>query len=337
MAIPLIVGLGLAAVGAYKGGKALIDNSKAEDVNSSAQDIVRKSEAELNNARAECQRTLQELGAKKADTIEHSVQNFLQVFSQIKNVDFEHDGDLGNLQLREAGLAALAELKEHVSFVLTSGLGAGGGALGGALTAYGAYSGVMAFGAASTGTAISTLSGAAATNATLAWLGGGSIAAGGGGVAAGTLALGALAAGPALLVAGWYMRSKAESKLNNARSNLAEAHKFEEEAKAAVALTDGICKVAQKAIDILSGLRKHSRRNLNALKTVISEHGTDYAQYGREAKMVVLKNVKIMQVIKTVIDTPILDEQGNLLGDAANNLSAIQQNIDNDFQGALPA
>ena len=41
------------------------------------------------------------------------------------------------------------------------------------------------FGVASTGTAISSLSGAAATNAALAWLGGGALAAGGGGMAAG--------------------------------------------------------------------------------------------------------------------------------------------------------
>ncbi len=41
------------------------------------------------------------------------------------------------------------------------------------------------FGVAPTGTAISTLSGAAATNAALAWLGGGALAAGGGGMAAG--------------------------------------------------------------------------------------------------------------------------------------------------------
>ena len=41
------------------------------------------------------------------------------------------------------------------------------------------------FGTASTGTAISALSGAAATNAALAWLGGGALAVGGGGMAAG--------------------------------------------------------------------------------------------------------------------------------------------------------
>lgn len=45
------------------------------------------------------------------------------------------------------------------------------------------------FGTASTGTAISTLSGAAASKAALAWLGGGALAAGGGGTAAGSALL----------------------------------------------------------------------------------------------------------------------------------------------------
>ena len=53
----------------------------------------------------------------------------------------------------------------------------------------GTMAAISAFGTASTGTAISTLSGAAATNAILAWLGGGSIATGGGGAALGSVVL----------------------------------------------------------------------------------------------------------------------------------------------------
>ena len=53
--------------------------------------------------------------------------------------------------------------------------------------------------AASTGTAISSLSGAVATNAALAWLGGGTIAAGGGGVAAGTAIVSAVSTGGAVV------------------------------------------------------------------------------------------------------------------------------------------
>ncbi len=64
--------------------------------------------------------------------------------------------------------------------------GLGGTAIAG-VASYGMFSLISACCVSSTGTAISTLSGAAATNATLAWLGGGSVAAGGGGVALGSV------------------------------------------------------------------------------------------------------------------------------------------------------
>lgn len=62
----------------------------------------------------------------------------------------------------------------------------GGAAIGGAIVTSGLFTAAYLFGTAGTGVAISSLSGAAATNATLAWLGGGTIAAGGGGMVAGT-------------------------------------------------------------------------------------------------------------------------------------------------------
>ena len=77
--------------------------------------------------------------------------------------------------------------------------------VGGAMIGIGASAGtvvtiVSSLGvAASTGTAISSLSGAAATNAALAWLGGGTLAAGGGGVAAGTAIVSAVATGGAVV------------------------------------------------------------------------------------------------------------------------------------------
>ena len=92
----------------------------------------------------------------------------------------------------------------------------------GVATAAGVYSLVGALGTASTGTAIGALSGAAAKSATLAWLGGGSVAAGGGGVAAGTMVLGGLVVGPALLVAGFFASSKAEKVETEVEKKIAE-------------------------------------------------------------------------------------------------------------------
>lgn len=66
----------------------------------------------------------------------------------------------------------------------------------GGSAALGAWTLVSVIGSASTGTAISTLSGVAATNATMAWFGGGSLAAGGAGMAGGFWVLGGIVAAP---------------------------------------------------------------------------------------------------------------------------------------------
>lgn len=80
--------------------------------------------------------------------------------------------------------------------------GAIAGARLGAGTATGLLAAVSAAATASTGTAIASLSGAAASSATLAWIGGGSLAAGGMGVAGGTAILTGIVALPALLAVG---------------------------------------------------------------------------------------------------------------------------------------
>ena len=77
------------------------------------------------------------------------------------------------------------------------------GAIGSLAFTSGVLGGAMAFGTAGTGVAISTLSGAALTNASLAYVGGGAIAAGGGGMALGSIVLtgGAAIAGIAVCAA----------------------------------------------------------------------------------------------------------------------------------------
>lgn len=89
------------------------------------------------------------------------------------------------VQFRKASVSALEVLEGGFSAISS-----------GVATAAAAYGLVGTLASASTGTAISALSGAAAKSATLAWLGGGTLAAGGGGVAAGTVVLGGLVVGP---------------------------------------------------------------------------------------------------------------------------------------------
>ncbi len=75
-----------------------------------------------------------------------------------------------------------------------------GGIVGGSMAA-GAWAVVSVIGSASTGTAIASLSGVAATNATMAWFGGGALAAGGSGMAGGMMVLGGIIAAPIIYFA----------------------------------------------------------------------------------------------------------------------------------------
>lgn len=338
MPLPFIIGgIAVAAgvTGLAKGVKAVVDNSDAQDLNEQAKDIVESAEKEMVKAKQNSQRSLENLGEAKVDILSSSVKDFLEIFPKIKNVDFKHDKNLGNLSLNSFELSDIAMLKQEVSFVISSGLGLVGGATSGALAAFGAYNGVMALGAASTGTAISTLSGAAATNATLAWLGGGSLAAGGYGIAGGTMVLGAVAAGPAMLLAGWYMGSKAQENLSNARSNIAQARAFEADANNVVETVDGISKLAIQLKNLFVEVKKEAQKSLNMLEVVIENQGVDYSQYDESAKLCVMKNVKLMQLIKAMLDIAILDKEGNVLNDASANIFKIKLVIEDNYQGDI--
>lgn len=90
---------------------------------------------------------------------------------------------------REVEEIARLEIENARRAVLTGGAGAGAGVAVVGVAPTAAMWVATTFGTASTGTAISTLSGAAASNAAVAWLGGGALAAGGGGMAAGNALL----------------------------------------------------------------------------------------------------------------------------------------------------
>ena len=88
-------------------------------------------------------------------------------------------------------------------------IGIGAGTVAGGSLAVGSWALVGALGSASTGAAISGLSGVAATNATLAWFGGGALAAGGAGVSGGMAVLGGIVAVPLVAIASYSTHKKA--------------------------------------------------------------------------------------------------------------------------------
>jgi len=171
----------------------------------------------------------------------------------------------------------------------------------------------MLLATASTGTAISSLGGVAATNATLAWLGGGSLAAGGYGMAGGMIVLGGIVAGPALAIFGHVLGNKGEEALNNARGNLEQAQTIREQAELMAGKLKAIEEVAALANTTFSKVSSLLRRASSELKKILEGQGADFSSYTDESKAVVFRSVKFAQLLKAMIDTPILDQDGNLV------------------------
>ncbi|WP_240497978.1 hypothetical protein [Williamsia sp. 1135] len=110
--------------------------------------------------------------------------------NSVANTPKSFDVDFDEVDVHKAHFVAAEEFaRKDLEAARRSAAGVGAGFSAGVAVSSMAPTAALwvatTFGTASTGTAISTLSGAAATNAAVAWLGGGAVAAGGGGTAAG--------------------------------------------------------------------------------------------------------------------------------------------------------
>lgn len=158
---------------------------------------VRKKKA--LNALVEAERTYKDIGIlanSKAISLYSlrkgcsvAIKNVEAYLSLLANSPQDYKKEVADVQvsIKDFNYAVRIE-REYICGKIKERNLAAGAASGTAIAALGptaAMTIATTFGTASTGTAIASLSGAAATNAALAWLGGGALAAGGGGMAAG--------------------------------------------------------------------------------------------------------------------------------------------------------
>ncbi|ASV39750.1 hypothetical protein CI807_27260 [Pseudomonas sp. NS1(2017)] len=316
MPIPLIIGAVAAAAGLYgaaKGVSGAIDHSNAKDLNNDARNLVNTANLKVEEQRKKTNTTLEDYGQRKLRAFNGVVAEFIETFERLKNVELSQSPELDKLNAGDFTSKTLTGLRQDYQALKDAGLGLGAGMGGGAALAFGAYNGTMLLATASTGTAISSLGGVAATNATLAWLGGGSLAAGGYGMAGGMMVLGGIVAGPALAIFGHVLGNKGEEALNNARSNMEQARTLRDQADLLTAKLTAIDKVTALANSTFSKISSQLRRSVSELKKVIEQEGVDYRTFSKESKEVVFASVKFAQLIKAMIDTAILDKDGNLV------------------------
>ena len=324
LAVPAIA---TAAYGLYKSGKATKDKIEANKINENAHNLIELATEIIEDQKKRTSYALESYGSKKLRAFNSVIEDFIQLFGQLKNIELVSSPELDKLQLGNDSNKLLDNLQNDYNMLMSSGLGVGAGLGGGAAIAFGAYNGTMVLASAGTGTAISTLSGAAATNATLAWLGGGTLAAGGAGVAGGLMVLGGLVAGPALAVFGLVVGNKAEQALSDAKSNRQMAQTNYDEAILASEKLKAVEEIVNLANRVFSNVTKNLRRSNKELKNIIDVSGTNFENFKDDEKKIVFKSVKYAQLLKAMIDTPILDENGNLVLSTEKKIQELESQI----------
>ena len=190
------------------------------------------------------------------------------------------------------------ELEQVQKSAFTAGVGVTGGIAVTILAPSAAMWVATTFGTASTGTAISALSGAAANSAALAWLGGGSIAAGGAGVTGGQALL-ALAGPIGWSIAGATLLTSIILLSNNKR-------KIDKEKK------DEIEKIKTNTGKIVE--------QSNSIKILLEENNALYVN--------IVKNYQKALYIFNMDYTIMKEEDKFLLGSIVNETKAIAKSIE---------
>lgn len=315
MPIPFIF-IGAAAAAAALGVgttvKAAVDQKEAGDVNASADRIIKAATKKINLCRENSRKAIDFLGEVKVSVLDNSMQMFIHEFEKLNHVELESSTDFNELGKLLLDKQEFAQLKQLQTMATSIASGVVSGAVGGAITAFGAYGAAGMLATASTGTAIASLSGAAATNATLAFFGGGSLAAGGLGMAGGTAVLGGLVAGPALAIMGFVLGAKASANLDNAKTNLAKAKEYAEQMNVASALCIGIRRRAAMFYRTLWSFDSIFKPLIYRTSEIINEKGCDYRCFSDAEKSTIAEAMSIASIIKAIINTPILTEKGNL-------------------------
>lgn len=300
MVIPLAIPLAVViAAGVGAAGKGVADIAKARSLAMDAGAGHEAALGALESAQKPVHDRVSEYGEQQLAAVTETIGRFADWIERNRMAvnRLEHDAVDGV----EVTVPELPDMKSEVK--QAKGWIAGGVAgASAAATAPGvALMGVSAFATASTGSAIAGLSGAAATNATLAWLGGGAIAAGGGGMAAGAIVLNLIAIAPAALISGITVAIIGSKQKTSATKYVAEVNVAIEHIESAISLLPRVAERVTELSAVLQSLVDRAEVALDALESLSFDpdlHAADFAT-----------TLKLVRGIREVVNTPLIDVQ----------------------------
>lgn len=314
MPIPFIV----AGIAIISGGVGITSGAlgakklyKANDKMKHAKERYDENISRFKRTNSATTESMDALGKKELEILSE-FDEFSDLIEKIQNrPDFKEINNTGielpkfnAKDLKDAGVGA---------GVLLGGLGgAAAGTAGGFAAAGATTAAVMAIGTASTGTAISTLSGVAATNATLAALGGGSIAAGGGGMALGATILSGATLGAGLLVGGIIFNLVGAKVSDKAEEAYNQMLKAENEINRCCIYMNSLSKIALRFNTVLANVNDIFKKNLLKLEIIVNDDNkTDWNTFTDGEKLVTQNTILLVQLLYSMCKTTIVQKDSD--------------------------
>lgn len=308
MADKKVAGLaGVVVVGAVAAAKGLADMAHSRKLAKEARASHEVALVDLEAAQGPVHERVAAYGVQQIEAVTGTLGRFADWVERNKMAvnRLGHDAVDGV----EVSVPELPDLKNEIKQARAWIKGGAAGATAAVAAPQAALLGVSTFATASTGTAISSLSGAAATNATLAWLGGGSLATGGGGMAAGSAVLGLIAAAPAAFIGGITVAVVGSKQKTSAKQYAAEVSVAIENVRTAIDLMPKITDRVGELSEVLKSLVGRADAAIDHLETLRFDPDQHAADFSRA--------IQLVRAIREVVNTPLLDEETGKLTDVS--------------------
>ena len=288
-----------AAIGGINGVKAISKFSDADDIKKRAERIYEAANKKYKSKVTNTKRSTEALAQKKNEAAKKldQMNKIFKVLKRKEVFDLQLSPDIKCPSVDtgvnfEAYPLTIQELTKTVTVSYAAGELAGVALTGG----------IASTATAGTGVAISTLSGAAATNATMAALGGGTVASGGLGMAGGAIVAKGLVFAPALAIGGLMMNSKANEAINQAQEILSQSYICAEKMDEAGRYMDCLS-------DRMSSMKNNLEDTLNYMtslypamdKIVYIDGHTDCVAMSKREKMIFFAAVGLAKICEVQI------------------------------------
>lgn len=296
------------------GRQAYLDHKQAKKLKSESESKIAEYRQKTQEIQQDLNKSLEQYGQQKLETLKRTLGVFLKYLDKMEQ---KYKGNYYELMdecdFPKAYVADLKQLSMNNSEMLKTAVTSGGFALAAISGVPAAVTGAVGtFATASTGTAISSLSGAAASKAILAWLGGGSTAAGGGGVALGSVVLTGITVTTTSIVglasAGLVASGIFAKKLTEVQKFSSEVDITCEKMEISWVAMNGIKQRINELMEVTFNVYEKCVIQLSHLAPIVS----NFDSKSKEHLMIFQKTALLIKSMSELAKTPLFDSDMNL-------------------------